>query len=185
MPCRHLPVTFLCHNENMSRRLCLLLLLPLAACAPKVSPQASKQTLRAGDLEITVTAPRWVTRQELYPLSVTYTNKGQQRVEFSDPFHCPMIWGVEEAQSGKVPEPKGQTQYGCTTDMPEMKILAPGESYAGGLRGIISKYPAGEYRISPGPLNTLRPLNYRAGKVRKGNGPTLTPQLQPIRFQIR
>lgn len=167
----------------MSRRLSLLLLLPLAACTSKVSPNGTHQTMRAGDLEINVTAPEWVRRQELYPLKVTYTNPGQQAVEFSDPFHCPMIWGVEEVKSGKVPKPVGQTQYGCTTDAVPPKLLAPGESYAGELRGIISKYPAGVYRLTSQRLRQLRPT-VRVGKD-KWQTPEFTPPVQEIRFEIR
>ncbi|WP_225990045.1 hypothetical protein, partial [Deinococcus wulumuqiensis] len=49
----------------------------------------------------------------------------------------------------------------------------------------ISKYPAGQYRITPEQLQSLRPVNYRAGTVHEGYGPTLTPAPQPILFEIR
>lgn len=169
----------------MRRSVWPLLLLGLTACTPKVAPPGTDQTLRAGDLEITVKAPQWVTRQELYPLQVTYTNRGTLPAEFSDPFHCGMIWDVQEVTSGKAPKPSGQTNYGCTADIPPLRTLAPNESYAGEFRAIISRYPKGEYRITPQQLRVLSPLNYRAGEVREGHGPALTPAPQEIRFEIR
>ncbi len=97
----------------MCRRLLPLLLLSLTACAPKVSGEAATQTMRAGDLEITVSAPKWVTRQEFYPLKVTYTNKGKRTLNLSDPLDCAYIWGAEQIESGKAPKPR--TTYACPT----------------------------------------------------------------------
>lgn len=165
------------------KRLWPLLLLSLTACAPKVSGEVVTQTMRAGNLEITVSAPERVTRQELYPLKVTYTNRGKQSVEFSDPFHCSLIWDVQEVNSGKPLEPLGN--YGCTADIPALKKLAPDESYAGEFSAIISGYPAGEYRITPEQLRQLSPLNYHAGDIKAGYGQPLTPPPKEIRFQIR
>ncbi len=146
-----------------------LLLLSLTACGSKVSIEAVTQTLRAGDLEITVTSPKWVTPQEFYPLKVSYANKSDRAVEFSDPFHCPLIWNVEDETSGKVLEPK--SNHACRTDMPPNKVLGPGENYSGEFKAIISKYPKGQYRIAPQQLQMQLHSSQRA--------------LQPIQFQIR
>lgn len=169
----------------MSKSLWPLLLLTLTACASRVAEGGTDQTLRAGDLELTVTAPAWVGRQELYPIQVTYTNQGKQAVEFSDPFHCSMIWNVQEVTSGAPLKPAGQSNFGCTANIPPLKTLEPNESYAGEFSAIISKYPAGQYRITPEQLQSLRPVNYRAGTVHEGYGPALTPAPQPTLFEIR
>lgn len=153
----------------MCGRLWPLLLLSLTACAPKVSDGAATQTMRAGDLEITVSAPKWVTRQEFYPLKVTYTNTSSKAVELSDPFSCGHLQ-VQDAVTGKVLKPPRQTNYGCFTDL-TMLTLAPGQSHSGAFSGIIEKYPTGSYRIAP------EQLQLRFGKSR--------PAVQEIRFQIR
>lgn len=165
------------------KRLWPLLLLSLTSCAPKVSGEAVTQTMRAGDMEITVSAPKWVTRQEFYPLKVTYTNKGKQTLKLSDPLDCAYIWGAEQRESGKVPEPLGN--YGCPSIPAPMKTLAPGESYAGEYHVIISGYLADEYRLTPEQLRQLSPLNYHAGDIKAGYGQPLTPPPKEIRFQIR
>lgn len=161
------------------KRLWPLLLLSLTACAPKVSGEAVTQTMRAGDLEITASAPKWVTRQELYPLKVTYTNKGKKTLKFFDPLDCAYIWGAKQLESGKVLEPK--RNYACPTITASLKTLAPNESYTGEFSAIISGYPAGEYRITPKQLQQLSPSDYRVKAARL----PLTPPPQEIRFQIR
>lgn len=163
----------------MCRRLLPLLLVSLTACAPKVSGEAATQTMRAGDLEITVSAPEWVTRQEFYPLKVTYTNKGKRTLNLSDPLDCAYIWGAEQIESGKAPKPR--TTYACPTIPAALKTLAPNESHAGEYHVIISGYPAGEYRLTPEQLRQLSPAEYRAKAARL----PLTPPPQEIRFQIR
>lgn len=158
--------------------------LALTGCGPKVAGEGAAQIFRAGEIEVRLTAPAWVTRQEFYPLGVTYTNRAAQPVEFSDPFHCSFIWNVEEASSGEVPQPPGQSNYGCTTDIPPLKTLAPGESYAGEFRAIIGKFPRGNYRIAPEDLGGLRLLNLRVGGGER-RAPEFTPAPQEIRFEIR
>lgn len=160
------------------------LTLVLASCAPKASQEAVTQILRLGELEVQITAPRWVTPQAFYPLEVTYTNRAEQAVTFSDPFHCMFIWDVKKASGSPVPRPPGQTTYGCTTDIPSTKTLAPGESYRGPFKAIIEKFPKGQYRLDPEQLRTLKVLNYRVngGEPRQ---PEFTPSPQAIRFEIR
>lgn len=143
--------------------------------APKASWAVNRQTVSAGDLQIELAAPLWVTERRFYPLKVTYTNLGSAPVEIMDPFHCPYIWQVEDVKTGKVPEPERQTNYACTTEARAPTILGAGESLSGRLSGIIDRFPKGEYRLGAETWQAVAGKDWRK----------LSPKPQEVRFEIR
>ena len=151
------------------------LALALTGCQPQVSQEVQTQTLRLGELQIRLDAPLWVSPQEFYPLGVTYTNLGSEPLNIGDPFGCSLIWRVVDVRTGKVPEPKRQTNYACTMEGRAPTILGAGESLSGRMSGIIERFPKGEYRLGAETWLAV------AGK----DWQQLSPQPQEVRFEIR
>lgn len=160
----------------MSKSLWPLLLLTLTACAPKVSTEVVTQTLRAGDLEVSLSAPQWVTRQDFYPVKVTYTNRGEQTAEFFDPLDCSFL-GVEGVDQKVSPN----REVACSTKPAPVVKLAPNEVHSGVSQGVIAGLPKGRYRIASQDLQALGPSQQMGPNESKRA--KFTPQ--PILFEIR
>ncbi|WP_261664192.1 hypothetical protein [Deinococcus sp. Marseille-Q6407] len=147
---------------------------------------AETQTVRAGDLQVKLEAPRWVWDRSLYPLKVTYTNVGDAPVEMMDPFQCPYIWQVEDVSTGIVPEPERAVNYGCTTELRPPIPLGPGKSLRVTNKAIIGGFPKGKYRI-PAKVLPVH-VEYRNPTEAPPSQQGLEeahPAPQEVRFEIR